>query len=337
MLSLLYRFPARIKTGNQDHDFPMNLQDSSYSKHADVWNTLRRDNPVPTGKLSLDEPQTADQWRHARMFDPVHSFLHHPQWRWLTVGDGRFGMDSVLIRNLGIKNVLPTDIGGALLSKSKEAGLIPDYSVENAERLSFADDSFDISFCKESYHHFPRPAIALYEMIRVSRQAVILIEPRDYPIDRPPIRNRGPLGLLRDLKRWLSLRLKLPMEALPVSQRYLLGDSSHYEDSGNYMFALSSREVEKVALGMNLPTIALKGINDCFLPEGGTAPPSDGSVVFAEMTSNIAAADLQSRLGLGSTSLLMAIIFVQEPDSQTRHYLEENDWLVKDLTRNPHL
>lgn len=39
------------------------------------------------------------------------------------------------------------------------------------------DDAFDYVLCKDSYHHMPRPMIALYQMLRVARRAVVLIEP----------------------------------------------------------------------------------------------------------------------------------------------------------------
>lgn len=84
----------------------------------------------------------------------------------------------------GFRNCCPTDISEYLLAEARRRGLITKYALENAERLSFADQSFDYVFCKESFHHFPRPYQALYEMLRVAREAVLLIEPND-----PHIRN----------------------------------------------------------------------------------------------------------------------------------------------------
>ena len=56
---------------------------------------------------------------------------------------------------------------------------IKNYKIENAENLSFEDKTIDFILCKESYHHFPRPMVALYEMLRVARNGVLLIEPND--------------------------------------------------------------------------------------------------------------------------------------------------------------
>ena len=71
--------------------------------------------------------ETADYWRHARMYEPARLLDHLPELTWLTVGDGRFGLDSIRIKKLGFRLVLPTDIGDALLKRSVKRGLIDDY------------------------------------------------------------------------------------------------------------------------------------------------------------------------------------------------------------------
>lgn len=308
----------------------------SYEKHRQAWAKDICDSDRREVHKSWFRTDTADYWRHARMYEAVGAFVHRPDLSWVTIGDGRFGLDAIRLERLGVRSVLPTDIGGALLEEAVQQGLIRNYQLENAECLSFYDQSFDVVFCKESYHHFPRPLVALSEMIRVAKYAVILIEPRDYVIDRPPHRVLGPSGLLRGFMNWLHDRLKLPGKPLPISQRYLLGDMPHYEDSGNYMYTISSREMEKFALGLNLPAIALKGLNDCYLPEGGTATATDESEVFKRMKNTIDQSDRCAESGKGGTSLLMVILFNQSPDAVGRSFLEQQGWLVKDLPRNPH-
>jgi hypothetical protein len=161
------------------------------------------------------------------MYEAVGAFTHRPELSWVTIGDGRFGLDSIRLQRLGVRSVLPTDIGGALLEAGVQQGLINDYRVENAESLSFSDGSFDMVFCKESYHHFPRPFLALAEMVRVARYAVILVEPRDYVIDRPQFKALGPKGLVRGLWNWVKNRLEIPGKPLPLAKRYQLGDAPH--------------------------------------------------------------------------------------------------------------
>ena len=123
---------------------------------------------------------TIDAWRHKRMYDSVLPLISaYPLSKWLTIGDGRYGTDANYLLRNNVQNVLATSINNTLLKKSKEEGFITEYKVENAESLSFDDNSFDFVFCKESYHHFPRPMIAFYEMLRVAGTAVIIIEPND--------------------------------------------------------------------------------------------------------------------------------------------------------------
>ena len=315
----------------------MNFIRSSYLKHSSHWENATANSLEALRSIDPDHPATADEWRHRRMFESVRLFDHHSDWKWLTVGDGRYGCDAIRIGRMGIHSVLPSDIGDGALSIAKREGLIEDYQTENAEALSFADKSFDITFCKESLHHFPRPYAAIYEMIRVSRKAVILIEPRDYTIDRPPHRPIGPVGVCRHLSSWILHRLGRSRCPVPVSERFLLGDPPHYETVGNYMYPISSRELEKTALGLNLPAIALKGLNDHYLPEAGLVPPSKDQPIFRQISEVIEESDLRYERGEGSSSLLMTVLFISNPDEQTTNRFQQNGWLVKKLERNPYL
>ena len=86
--------------------------------------------------------------------------------------------------NLGVKKVHCSDISDKLLRIGNNKGFINEFSAQNAESLKFLDNSFDYVLCKEAFHHFPRPFIALHEMFRVSQKGVVLIEPRDDLIDK---------------------------------------------------------------------------------------------------------------------------------------------------------
>lgn len=121
---------------------------------------------------------TTDFWRHQRMYETIRPLAdYYAGSPWLTVGDGRFGLDAIRLKKIfPLKHIFPTDIGENMLRISKEKGYIYAYGIENAEQLSFADSSYDIVFCKDAFHHFPRPYLALYEMLRVSKKAVVMIE-----------------------------------------------------------------------------------------------------------------------------------------------------------------
>jgi SAM-dependent methyltransferase len=53
------------------------------------------------------------------------------------------------------------------------------YKIEDMEKISFKNQSFDLIFVKEAIHHVPRPILALYEMLRLTKKAVIFIEPNE--------------------------------------------------------------------------------------------------------------------------------------------------------------
>ena len=321
------------KTGAQ----PTSAAAQFHESHRAAWDLDAADASRDAVHESWMRTDTADYWRHARMYEPVRAFAHRPGLTWVTIGDGRYGLDSVRIKRLGFPSVLPTDIGEGLLKQAKATGLIEAYAVENAEALSFDDESFDMVFCKESYHHFPRPSLAVYEMIRVARWGVVLIEPRDYVIDHGPTRSIGPAGLIEGLKVWLRGRSGVLDPVLPVQQRYVLGDEPAYEESGNYVYTISARELEKIALGINLPAVAFKGLNDAYLEGGETEPASDKSSLFGSMKSAIADADNRTQGGRGATNMLMAVLFKASPDEATKRFFSENDWFLKQLPRNPHI
>jgi len=86
----------------------------------------------------------------------AHRFVHHP-------------FDEILLTGL-----LESDDA---LREVERTDPRVNYRVENAECLSFPSRSYDLVFCKESLHHLARPVLGLYEMLRVCREAAILIEP----------------------------------------------------------------------------------------------------------------------------------------------------------------
>lgn len=53
------------------------------------------------------------------------------------------------------------------------------YEIQNAEGVRHESGSFDLVYCKEGLHHLARPVQGLYEMLRICRRGVILIEPNE--------------------------------------------------------------------------------------------------------------------------------------------------------------
>lgn len=274
---------------------------------------------------------TVDYWRHKRMYDPLLPLLKsYPHSRWLTIGDGRFGLDAIKLNKMEPSlDILPTDISPYLLQRAKEDALIKDYKIENAESLTFSDDEFDFSFCKESYHHFPRPILALYEMLRVSKTAVILIEPNDPNVAIPSTMSHL-LAMAKWTKRVIKNRIKL------LLGKELFYNYGGYETVGNYIYSVSEREIEKIALGLNLPAIAFKGINDHYIEGVEFEKATDESPLFQKVKSEIGKLDKKAQNGLANYGLLIAIIFKEAVDGSLMRELNKMKFAVKMLPRNPY-
>ena len=93
----------------------------------------------------------------------------------------------MFLLNSNVKEVIASDLNNDFLSISLEMVIVNQIAAENAEKLSFNDNSIDYLLCKESYHHFPRPFMAFYEMIRVAKQGIVILKPQA-PISKVPLR-----------------------------------------------------------------------------------------------------------------------------------------------------
>lgn len=291
---------------------------TSYHAHEHSYDAYSGQGAKAGQATAWLEPGTVNSWRFERMYQLADPILRAcPGANWLTVGDGRFGLDAQYLIAHGAQ-ALPTDLAVTLLESAKAQGRIPSYRKENAESLSFADGSFDFVLCKESYHHFPRPMKALYEMLRVSRRGVLLIEPSDHEL---------PDTVVTTLSRMFK----------NVSKRILgrRSDGHRFEELGNYVYGVSRREIEKVALGAGLPTVAFKGINDYYLPGVEFAPATEGNDLFRKIRARIAQYDRRCRIGLNQYGLLAVVILKDPVDSLLTGSLKTSGFDVVALPRSP--
>jgi ubiquinone/menaquinone biosynthesis C-methylase UbiE len=265
------------------------------------------------------ENDTVDAWRHKRLYDAVMPLiLSCPDAVWLTVGDGRLGNDAHYLKEKGLR-VLSTDITDDLLKEAQKKGYIDSCKSENAEALSFKNEEFDYVLCKEAYHHFPRPAIALYEMLRVAKKGVVLIEPND-----PRIITNSKSALVRSIKSPLKriLRIKESSE-------------NSYEEVGNYVYTISVREMEKVALGINLRSLAFKYMNDVYIEGVEYEKIGQNGQLFKTVKKRLAYLDFFCKFGLMDFNMLVTIIFKGVPDNDQKDSLFKHGFSVLDLPVNP--
>lgn len=295
-----------------------------YKKSYDLQSRTYRDNSQEAMEIELYSDwlngDSVDLWRHMRMLEVLNPFLELDlNANWVTVGDGRYGTAAIYINKRG-GLALATDIDDTLLVEAVKNGMINDYRKENAESLSFSDNRFDYSFCKEAFHHFPRPFIALYEMLRCSRKAVLFTEPKEW---RPaPI----PLQLLSIFKRGIKLVFGL---------KNTHPDSGSYESVGNYIYCISKREFEKVALALNLPCVAYKEFHDIYIDGVEKERISGKSSLYTKIKRKLFANKIMSKLGLSGMNRISYILFKEAPAQKLRDRLSETGFKIIDLPQNP--
>lgn len=290
----------------------------SYKKHELYFEDYTKGGKEEKMARTWLNTNTVDSWRHIRMYNSIDPLLLcYPNATWLTVGDGRYGKDAHYIQQKGL-SVLATDISDALLKEAKEIGYITDYRKENAESLSFSDKEFDFVLCKEAYHHFPRPMLALYEILRVSKKGVVLIGLND-----PFILSTFYQFLFMNLKNFVKFLLR----------KKIVRHS--FEEVGNYVYTISKREIEKVALGLNIRVIAFKELNDYYLKGVEYEKADDNSRLFKKIKRRIALQNFLSKIGLNPYGRLIAIIFKGIPDEKCERMLSKNRYEVIHLPKNP--
>lgn len=304
-------------------------------KHEKLWSMQKEymdDDLKVEGRdvfhKSWFEEDTVDFWRHNRMYStlqPIADFFKNSSW--VSVGDGRFGLDSYrLNKKFGI-NVFPTDISGDMLSKGKEMGIVKEFGVENAEALSFKDDSFDIVFCKEAFHHFPRPMIGLYEMLRVAKKAVVLIEPLD-----SPARNISEKQYVMNAMKMVVGKVikKNMVPILPSDDEAIVAEN--YEQSGNFIYAMSHRETNKIVHAMDLEGMAYIDFNDVYENGVEFEKAVDGNNIFSQIKERVKALDKSGYYGMTTT-----IIFKDKIDIQLKNDMTKFGFKFGVKFENPYL
>jgi SAM-dependent methyltransferase len=298
------------------------FQQESYNRHSEWYNIhypTANDKTTFYKKSKTVKDNTVSDWLQNIFFSCLDPLLSEPSQQWLTVGDA-YGFDAQYISSRGI-DAIATDLNADFLKVAKEEGIIKNYAAENAENLSFTDGQFDFVLCKESYHHFPRPYAASYEMIRVARQGIVIIEPQD-PVSKMPL-----LLMLSNLfSRHTGLLNKI------WKNRY------SYEPVGNFVYKVSEREFEKLAAGLNLPLVAFKNINPNFYFKGADNIKSDywnRTFLTIKIKKNLL--DLLVRLKVLPGQVLSTIIFKQIPNEQIMNQLKTDGYRLVNIPKNPYL
>ncbi len=103
----------------------------------------------------------------------------------------------------------------------------------DAESLTFADRSFDWALVRDGLHHLARPLQGFYELERVSRDGIVILEGQD------------------------SFMVRL-LSALGIAE--------NHDPAGGYVYRFSRREIHKIF--SSLQTVAEWHIHTAWLPFG---------------------------------------------------------------------
>lgn len=138
--------------------------------------------------------RTESRWSFHYTADPLIRFLRdrrldvalkvlrdndklQPERQRVLVVCGGVGGEGTYLANQGFQDVTVSDLSEEALQRCRSHDPRLKTLPLNAEAMDVADDSYDLTFVQDGLHHLPRPALGLTEMLRVSRDAAVVIEP----------------------------------------------------------------------------------------------------------------------------------------------------------------
>ncbi len=287
----------------------MNTQ-SSYSKHQAWEKNQKLENRLPA---AYSNPNSIDAWRHDRMRGMVDPLIKSSKKNtWITIGDGNFGSDAHYIENEGL-DVVASSISDETISVAYELGYIKKYKEINAENILEKDEAYDYVFCKEAFHHFPRPFVGLYEMLRVAKKGVVLIEPQE-----------GTVRVLDILKKG-------------IKKVWRKDESLQFESSGNFIYRINLKEISKAMIAMNYKYLAYLRFNDFYAESVSSKPNKDFSKAKITFSLALGVQNLLCKLRLMDYGLAAVILFKDNIESNLLKDLKSKGFHIEQLPINPYL
>jgi len=178
--------------------------------------------------------------------------------------------------------------------------------------------------CKEAFHHFPRAYLGLYEMIRVSKVAVIMVT--------EPIDILSKMSSLVLIKNFLN-------KINPLLINRFWKNRFSWEPVGNYVFKISEREIEKIAMGIGLPFIAFKGYTNfkTHIEIKGLLDVPLNTRLYKQIKRKLAVRSFISSMGIVPHESICSIIFKEQPSETLIQTLKTQGFVTLQLPPNPYL
>ena len=247
-------------------------------------------------------------YQNKRRYDKIRPLISKED-KWLDIGD-HYGEESAWL-SLYCKDALSADINDTLLKVACKYGYINAYMQQNVENMTFEDSSFDFVLCRESYHHFPRPYIGVYEMLRCAKKGVVISEPLD-PLLKMPF-------LL-----WLCNIIDTKKN--PLRSWKFWKNSFSFEVVGNYVYKISQREFEKIAMGIGLPAVAFHYANDTCVNLSKESKKIERKII-----------NILCKLRILPYQGMTAVLFKELPNTETKNKLRQAGYYYYELPQNPYL
>jgi hypothetical protein len=219
-----------------------------------------------------------------------------------------------MLKKRGVSDVTASNLESTNLEAGFKAKVVDKFLTINAESITLENESFDYLLCKEALHHMPRPMMAIYEMLRVAKKGVFFIEPQDQVIDWPISRNEK---FYREIIPADAVGEKVVIMSSAtqgeVSSTYI----DWWEDKAfNYVYTFSKREIRKLALGMGLPSFAIKNFNDFYNPEWNIQESKQGVEGFDKTFEQIQLNNTLCEITGKSYSSITGLLFKETPSSE---------------------
>jgi hypothetical protein len=161
-------------------------------------------------------------------------------------------------------------------------------------------------------------------MIRVSRIATILVT--------------EPIDILSKMS--LLVLIKNVCDRMhPLLINKLWKNRFSWETVGNYVFKISEREIEKIAMGMGLPYIAFKRF-EIFASHKTIDGMSDVPInqkLYRKIKMKLAGRSFISSLGIVPHSSLCCVVFKEQPGEEIVKKMKDKGFITIQLPANPYL
>jgi hypothetical protein len=175
--------------------------------------------------------------------------------------------------------------------KSKKIGYNHGLAQRKCRSLTFSMKNLILFYAKNLTIIFKTDGRPL-QTYKVAKKGVVLIEPNDSEII-----SHTHIGLLLWILGIMRVCGNLVKGILGKEEYDHYGG---YEPSGggNYIYTISEREIEKVALGLNLEVLAFKGLNDCYIEGVEYEKIHRNSALYHKVKTSIEKADKRCTFGI---------------------------------------